>query len=262
MRYVSSCGCTCPLSLSRNCIYIYPRNRFTLSRQSNKKTLSQPLLKSVAFESNLFSPLLTLSYFSLDYRSIFPLTPLNPPDKKKKTRSLVNPPPYFSFLYFHHRQIVHTTGYYISIASRETVSFFFLVVSFLEIEIPAFAPCKWRPTNHIYTYLFYCFRVRARCISVFVLHACVFSCTMQAFVRAPIYRVFLRCDVCVYVCVCVHMCIYMFMCVYVCVCGCMRSRTRLENKLCVLHSLVFVSFFSFFFFTKMAVIGHSQWLYQ
>lgn len=250
------------LSLSRNCIYIYPRNRFTLSRQSNKKTLSQPLLKSVAFESNLFSPLLTLSYFSLDYRSIFPLTPLNPPDKKKKTRSLVNPPPYFSFLYFHHRQIVHTTGYYISIASRETVSFFFLVVSFLEIEIPAFAPCKWRPTNHIYTYLFYCFRVRARCISVFVLHACVFSCTMQAFVRAPIYRVFLRCDVCVYVCVCVHMCIYMFMCVYVCVCGCMRSRTRLENKLCVLHSLVFVSFFSFFFFTKMAVIGHSQWLYQ
>lgn len=125
MRYVSSCGCTCPLSLSRNCIYIYPRNRFTLSRQSNKKTLSQPLLKSVAFESNLFSPLLTLSYFSLDYRSIFPLTPLNPPDKKKKTRSLVNPPPYFSFLYFHHRQIVHTTGYYISIASRETVSFFF-----------------------------------------------------------------------------------------------------------------------------------------
>lgn len=215
--------------------------RFTLSRQSKNSPL-QPLLKNcVAFA--LSSPLPNHLILPLPRLSLTPPPPLSsPPDKKQLNRSKILP----SFLSFH--QIVRSFVLLLYgccyIASPKP--FLPLVVSFLEIEIPAFAPRDGDPpTIYIYIYVsvFIVFVFVADVyLSLRVLYVCVCVCSR---VRCK-HRLFLRHDV--YVCV--------YVCVYV------RSRTRLENKHCVLYSLVFVSFFSFFFFTKMAVIGHSQWLYQ
>ena len=208
--------------------------RFTLSRQSKNSLLSPstPSKKSVAFA--LSSPLPNHLILPLPRLSLTPSPPLSsPPDKKQLNRSKILLP---SFLSFH--QIVRSYYYMGVVISRHRNRFFLSSSRSSKSKFPRLPRAMATHQPYIYIYIRICFyRVRGRCISEF---ACVCSR-----VRCK-HRLFLRHDV--YVCV--------YVCVYV------RSRTRLENKHCVLYSLVFVSFFSFFFFTKMAVIGHSQWLYQ
>lgn len=201
--------------------------RFTLSRQSKNSPL-QPLLKNcVAFA--LSSPLPNHLILPLPRLSLTPPPPLSsPPDKKQLNRSKILP----SFLSFH--QIVRSFVLLLYgccyIASPKP--FLPLVVSFLEIEIPAFAPRDGDPPT-IYIYIricFYRFRVRGRCISEFAcvicVCVCVFSCTMQAPIIFTTWRV----------------------CVCICVCICAIADPPWEQTLRLVFSRLCFFFFIFFFY--------------
>lgn len=202
--------------------------RFTLSRQSKNSPL-QPLLKNcVAFA--LSSPLPNHLILPLPRLSLTPPPPLSsPPDKKQLNRSKILP----SFLSFH--QIVRSFVLLLYgccyIASPKP--FLPLVVSFLEIEIPAFAPRDGDPPT-IYIYIricFYRFRVRGRCISEFACVICVCVCVLVYDASTDYFY-----DM---TCMCVCMCVYM----------CDRGpalRTNIAS--CILSSLFL--FFHFFFLRK------------
>lgn len=218
--------------------------RFTLSRQSKNSLLSPstPSKKSVAFAFS--SPLPNHFILPLPRLSLTPSPPLSsPPDKKQLNRSKILLP---SFLSFH--QIVRSYYYMGVVISRHRNRFFLSSSRSSKSKFPRLPRAMATHQPYIYIYIY---------VSVFIVFVFV----------ADVYLSLRVLYVCVCVCVLVYDAstdyFYDMTCVCMCaVCIYVRSRTRLENKHCVLYSLVFVSFFSFFFFTKMAVIGHSQWLYQ
>lgn len=178
MRYVSSCGCTCPLSQLLD-------TRATVSpSRVNLKSIPplQPLLKSVAFKPVFPSPNLILLLPRLSLNP--PPPPLHPPDKKELDRSKILP----RFRFFHHRQIVHTIGYYIASSKP-----FFPRRLVPRNRNSRVCPVRWRPTNHIYVFVLLFSYSWAMYICIMYVSECVYvcvcisvSCTMQAFVRAPI----------------------------------------------------------------------------
>lgn len=216
--------------------------RFTLSRQSKNSLLSPstPSKKSVAFAFS--SPLPNHFILPLPRLSLTPSPPLSsPPDKKQLNRSKILLP---SFLSFH--QIVRSYYYMGVVISRHRNRFFLSSSRSSKSKFPRLprAMATHQPYIYIYVSVFIVFVFVADVyLSLRVLYVCVCVCVLVYDASTDYF----------YDMTCVCMCA---VCIYV------RSRTRLENKHCVLYSLVFVSFFSFFFFTKMAVIGHSQWLYQ
>ena len=220
--------------------------RFTLSRQSKNSLLSPstPSKKSVAFAFS--SPLPNHFILPLPRLSLTPSPPLSsPPDKKQLNRSKILLP---SFLSFH--QIVRSYYYMGVVISRHRNRFFLSSSRSSKSKFPRLPRAMATHQPYIYIYIY-----------IYTYLFLSFSCSW------PMYIWVCVCYMCVCVCVLVYDAstdyFYDMTCVCMCaVCIYVRSRTRLENKHCVLYSLVFVSFFSFFFFTKMAVIGHSQWLYQ
>ena len=206
--------------------------RFTLSRQSKNSLLSPstPSKKSVAFAFS--SPLPNHFILPLPRLSLTPSPPLSsPPDKKQLNRSKILLP---SFLSFH--QIVRSYYYMGVVISRHRNRFFLSSSRSSKSKFPRLprAMATHQPYIYIYIYIricFYRFRVRGRCISEFACVICVCVCVCSR-VRCK-HRLFLRHDVCVYVC-----------CVYICA----IADPPWEQTLRLVFSRLCFFFFIFFFY--------------
>lgn len=174
--------------------------RFTLSRQSKNSLLSPstPSKKSVAFAFS--SPLPNHFILPLPRLSLTPSPPLSsPPDKKQLNRSKILLP---SFLSFH--QIVRSYYYMGVVISRHRNRFFLSSSRSSKSKFPRLprAMATHQPYIYIYVSVFIVFVFVADVyLSLRVLYVCVCVCSR---VRCK-HRLFLRHDVCVYVC-CVYIC--------------------------------------------------------
>lgn len=204
--------------------------RFTLSRQSKNSLLSPstPSKKSVAFA--LSSPLPNHFILPLPRLSLTPSPPLSsPPDKKQLNRSKILLP---SFLSFH--QIVRSYYYMGVVISRHRNRFFLSSSRSSKSKFPRLprAMATHQPYIYIYIYVsvFIVFVFVADVyLSLRVLYVCVCVCSR---VRCK-HRLFLRHDVCVYVC-----------CVYICA----IADPPWEQTLRLVFSRLCFFFFIFFFY--------------
>lgn len=202
--------------------------RFTLSRQSKNSLLSPstPSKKSVAFAFS--SPLPNHFILPLPRLSLTPSPPLSsPPDKKQLNRSKILLP---SFLSFH--QIVRSYYYMGVVISRHRNRFFLSSSRSSKSKFPRLprAMATHQPYIYIYVSVFIVFVFVADVyLSLRVLYVCVCVCSR---VRCK-HRLFLRHDVCVYVC-----------CVYICA----IADPPWEQTLRLVFSRLCFFFFIFFFY--------------
>lgn len=202
--------------------------RFTLSRQSKNSLLSPstPSKKSVAFAFS--SPLPNHFILPLPRLSLTPSPPLSsPPDKKQLNRSKILLP---SFLSFH--QIVRSYYYMGVVISRHRNRFFLSSSRSSKSKFPRLPRAMATHQPYIYIYIYvsvFIVFVADVYLSLRVLYVCVCVCSR---VRCK-HRLFLRHDVCVYVC-----------CVYICA----IADPPWEQTLRLVFSRLCFFFFIFFFY--------------